>query len=202
MSSYSLAATVFVAGVVLWRIVSNLGSAARTSPLGTLRASALAPGFAPEPDSIPAPGSALAVVAVALDEIAAAATQLGEGFALDARAEVAQALRAAVRRQDLCTPWRDNLMIAVLPGVDPHQAPALRLRVQRALSEIRIVTHTGEEHGIGFQVVSACAPEDGASEAELMSAAERRLARNRPASASPRTGTHAQLCAALPILSN
>jgi GGDEF domain-containing protein len=143
------------------------------------------------------------VVAVAVDELAAAAGQIAEGFAAEARAEVAEALRAAVRRQDICTPWQEHLVIAVLPGVNRQQTPALRLRVQRALSEIRIVTHAGEELPIGFQVASACAPEDGTSEADLLAAAERRLAQHPPApTLAPPTGANAQLLAALPILSN
>ena len=196
-----LAAALFASIVVVWL--------SRSSFVSTVRESLPAPatqaprGSAPVQEGVPAaPGGSLAVVAVAVDEIAAATNQLEEALASEARAEVAGALRAAVRRKDLCTPWRDQLVIAVLPGVELGQTAALRLRVQRALSELRIVTHAGEEISIGFRVASACSPVDGTSEADLLEAAEQRLAQERPSAMAPADDANARLCDALPILSN
>jgi len=144
----------------------------------------------------------LAVVAVAVDDLAAATRRLGNGFASEARAEIAEALRGALRQQDLCSPWREDLVVAIVPGVDVEQAPSLRLRVQRAISELRLVTHAGEEIRLAFQVASACTPEDGASEADLLAAVERRLAHSRPPRPDSPEGVAARLHAAVPIHSN
>lgn len=202
MSSLLLAAAVLVPGAAVWWAVSRLGPTLRPSPPPPALAIPPSDVRVPEPDPLPAPSRSLAVVVVAVDEIARAARQLGEGFESDARAEVAEALRAAVRRRDICTPWRDDRVVAVLPGVDLEQAPGLRWRVQRALSELRIITHAGEEVPLGFRVASACSPQDGASESDLLAAAEAQLARTRPASTSTPGSASSQLCAALPILHN
>jgi GGDEF domain-containing protein len=197
-----VAAAVLVAGAVIWNAIAsrntNVGTSLPTSANPTIPGPSRAAGIA----SVPVAPSSLAVVAVAVDQFAAATGQLGDALVSEARAEVAGALRAAVRRQDLCTPWRDHLVIAVLPGVDLDQTAALRQRVRRALSEIRIVTHSGEELSIGFRVASACAPMDGTSEADLLDVAEKRLAQDHPAASVPADATNARLCAALPILSN
>ena len=202
MTLLLLGAALLVAGVVVRHALAGPGPNVRPSaPEPAIPAPPATRGIAGG-GPLPAADGSLAVVVVAVDQIAAATRQLGDAFAAEARAEVAGALRAAVRRQDLCTPWRDQMVIVVLPGVDLAQTAALRQRVQRALSELRIVTHAGEEMSIGFRMASACAPDDGASEAELLEAAEKRLAEARRRAIAPVEDTNARLCAALPILSN
>jgi GGDEF domain-containing protein len=197
-----LGAVLLVAGMVVRHALASPSSDLRPSPPEPSIPAQPAARRTAESGARSAADGSLAVVAVAVDQMAAATRQLGDAFAAEARAEVAGALRAAVRRQDLCTPWRNQMVIAVLPGVDLSQTAALRQRVQRALSELRIVTHAGDEMSIGFRVASACAPADGTSEADLLDAAEKRLAEGRPRAIAPADDASARLCAALPILTN
>lgn len=164
------------------------------------------------PPAEPAPGppppevdDAVTLVAIQVEALAGLGSRFGEGLGLQARAEVTDALRGALRAGDTCTPWGADRFVALLPGIDRQRAGGVLLRVQRALSSLTVLTRTGEEIRLQVQVASVCAPDDGASVGELLEAAGRHLEASRTASIDgddPRGDPAARLRQAIPLVLN
>jgi GGDEF domain-containing protein len=206
----ALLTSAVAAGLVAWRVVAQRPRSRK--PAGTADGAAAGHGDTPPRAvlDLAAPGEptprSLTLLAVQVPALSGLGRRLGDGFGLQARAEISQALRAVLRGDDACTPWGEDRFVALVRGVDPDRAGYLRARVHQALSNLTLMTGGGEEIRLEAEVASACVPDQGTSVGELLEAAARELDATRAAalteSGLPAVDPAERLRQAVPLVLN
>jgi diguanylate cyclase (GGDEF)-like protein len=88
---------------------------------------------------------------------------------------VAVALRATIRRYDLCVRYAGDEFVVVLSGCGREEAEQRRLDLQHAVDKLRFEISPGQHLPLAISVGLAVFPQDGAAREELLAAADRRM---------------------------
>jgi diguanylate cyclase (GGDEF)-like protein len=131
---------------------------------------------APPPEELPQ-GSSLAVLAIEVNGLALVDERFGEVAGERALREVIRTVRETLRVADSCERWKAGRLVAVLPGLDEETATQIALRLQRAVSSLTLVTHTGDQVRLGIAVGKAAGRAGVSSLDELRDAAQQDLER-------------------------
>jgi diguanylate cyclase (GGDEF)-like protein/putative nucleotidyltransferase with HDIG domain len=93
--------------------------------------------------------------------------------------EIAHILRNQMRKSDMCIRYAGDEFVAVLPGVNKHQAQQTISRIQSAIDNHRMPIRNGEAAHVGMSVGAACFPDDSTELEALISIADQAMYRNK-----------------------
>lgn len=116
-----------------------------------------------------------AILAIRVNGLAEVNARYGEVAGRRALREVVRTVRRTLRSVDTFRRADSDRLVAVLPGMTTEVAGQVALRLQRAVSSLTLVTHSGEEVQLGVTVGRAAAPTGGIAVRDLHRAAEQDL---------------------------
>jgi diguanylate cyclase (GGDEF)-like protein/putative nucleotidyltransferase with HDIG domain len=93
--------------------------------------------------------------------------------------EIAHILRNQMRKSDMCIRYAGDEFVAVLPGVNKHQAEQTIVRIQTAVDSHQMPIRNGETAQVGMSIGAACFPDDSTELEALISIADQAMYRNK-----------------------
>lgn len=124
-------------------------------------------------------GTSLTILNMDLDGFKAINDTLGHQAGDRVLVDVAHALRRQFREADMLTRYAGDEFLAILPGLDRHQAQALIERLQKSVETLREKMRDKQTLSIGISIGAASYPADGEKFEDLMAVADRRMFENK-----------------------
>ena len=94
-------------------------------------------------------------------------------------ASVAGVVRRELRQMDILTRYAGDEFVAIMPMASSKMASSIADRMRNAVEEQLFSVRTGTMIGLGISVGVACFPDDGETSEELLTAAARRMQRDK-----------------------
>ncbi len=94
-------------------------------------------------------------------------------------ASVAGVVRRELRQMDTLTRYAGDEFVAIMPMASSIMAAAVGERVRNAVEGHKFSVRTGTMVGLGVSLGFACFPEDGETTEELLTAAARRMQKDK-----------------------
>ncbi|HEY0727490.1 MAG TPA: diguanylate cyclase [Pyrinomonadaceae bacterium] len=121
----------------------------------------------------------LAVLSMDLDDFKVINDQYGHSIGDRLLASVAGVVRRELRQMDILTRYAGDEFVAIMPMASSKMAASIADRVRNAVEEQLFSVRNGTMIGLGVSIGVACFPEDGETSEELLTAAARRMQRDK-----------------------
>ena len=123
----------------------------------------------------------LAVVCMDVDDFKIVNDKYGHSTGDRLLASVAGVVRRELRQMDILTRYAGDEFVAIMPMASSKMAVAISERMRNAVEDQLFSVRAGTMVGLGVSVGVACFPEDGETTEELLTAAARRMQRDKNA---------------------
>jgi diguanylate cyclase (GGDEF)-like protein/putative nucleotidyltransferase with HDIG domain len=121
----------------------------------------------------------LAVLSMDIDNFKRINDQYGHAIGDRVLASVAGVIRKELRQMDILTRYAGDEFVTIMPMASTSMALSVGERVRCAVEAQRYTVRTGVKVELGVSVGVACFPEDGETTEELLTAAARRMQRDK-----------------------
>jgi diguanylate cyclase (GGDEF)-like protein/putative nucleotidyltransferase with HDIG domain len=121
----------------------------------------------------------LAVLCMDIDDFKVINDKYGHSIGDRLLASVAGVVRRELRQMDILTRYAGDEFVAIMPMASNKMAASIADRIRNAVEEQLFSVRTGTMIGLGVSVGAACFPEDGETSEELLTAAARRMQRDK-----------------------
>src|ERR1043165_9693100 len=122
----------------------------------------------------------LAVICMDIDDFKIINDKYGHSIGDRLLASVAGVVRRELRQMDILTRYAGDEFVAILPMASSKMAASISERMRNAVEEQLFSVRTGTMVGLGVSLGVACFPDDGETSEELLTAAARRMQRDKP----------------------
>ena len=123
----------------------------------------------------------LAVVCMDVDDFKVVNDKYGHSIGDRLLASVAGVVRRELRQMDILTRYAGDEFVAIMPMASSKMAESISDRMRNAVEEQLFSVRPGTMVGLGISVGVACFPDDGETTEELLTAAARRMQRDKNA---------------------
>ena len=123
----------------------------------------------------------LAVLCMDIDDFKVVNDQYGHSIGDRLLASVAGVVRRELRQMDILTRYAGDEFVAIMPMASSKMAASIADRVRNTVEEQLFSVRTGTMIGLGVSLGVACFPDDGETSEELLTAAARRMQRDKHA---------------------
>jgi diguanylate cyclase (GGDEF)-like protein/putative nucleotidyltransferase with HDIG domain len=123
----------------------------------------------------------LAVLCMDIDDFKVVNDQYGHSIGDRLLASVAGVVRRELRQMDILTRYAGDEFVAIMPMASSKMAAAIADRIRNTVEEQLFSVRTGTMIGLGVSLGVACFPDDGETSEELLTAAARRMQRDKHA---------------------
>jgi diguanylate cyclase (GGDEF)-like protein/putative nucleotidyltransferase with HDIG domain len=121
----------------------------------------------------------LAVLCMDIDDFKVVNDQYGHSIGDRLLASVAGVVRRELRQMDILTRYAGDEFVAIMPMASSKMAAAIADRIRNTVEEQLFSVRNGTMIGLGVSLGVACFPEDGETSEELLTAAARRMQRDK-----------------------
>ena len=121
----------------------------------------------------------LAVLCMDIDDFKVVNDQYGHSIGDRLLASVAGVVRRELRQMDILTRYAGDEFVAIMPMASSKMAASIADRVRNTVEEQLFSVRNGTMIGLGVSLGVACFPEDGETSEELLTAAARRMQRDK-----------------------
>jgi diguanylate cyclase (GGDEF)-like protein/putative nucleotidyltransferase with HDIG domain len=121
----------------------------------------------------------LAVICMDVDDFKVINDKYGHSTGDRLLASVAGVIRRELRQMDILTRYAGDEFVAILPMASSKMAASIADRMRNAVEEQLFSVRAGTLIGLGVSIGVACFPEDGETSEELLTAAARRMQRDK-----------------------
>ena len=121
----------------------------------------------------------LAVLCMDIDDFKVVNDQYGHSIGDRLLASVAGVVRRELRQMDILTRYAGDEFVAIMPMASSKMAAAIADRIRNTVEEQLFSVRTGTMIGLGVSLGVACFPDDGETSEELLTAAARRMQRDK-----------------------
>jgi diguanylate cyclase (GGDEF)-like protein/putative nucleotidyltransferase with HDIG domain len=121
----------------------------------------------------------LAVICMDIDDFKIINDKYGHSIGDRLLASVAGVVRRELRQMDILTRYAGDEFVAIMPMASSKMAESIADRMRNAVEEQLFSVRTGTMIGLGVSLGVACFPEDGETSEELLTAAARRMQRDK-----------------------
>jgi diguanylate cyclase (GGDEF)-like protein/putative nucleotidyltransferase with HDIG domain len=121
----------------------------------------------------------LAVMSMDIDNFKQINDQYGHAIGDRVLATVAGVIRKELRQMDILTRYAGDEFVTIMPMASNSMAVTVGERVRSAVEEQRYTVRAGVKVDLGLSLGVACFPEDGETTEELLTAAARRMQRDK-----------------------
>ena len=123
----------------------------------------------------------LSVVCMDVDDFKVVNDKYGHSIGDRLLASVAGVVRRELRQMDILTRYAGDEFVAIMPMASSKMAESISDRMRNAVEEQLFSVRPGTMVGLGISVGVACFPDDGETTEELLTAAARRMQRDKNA---------------------
>ncbi|HKV37104.1 MAG TPA: diguanylate cyclase [Pyrinomonadaceae bacterium] len=123
----------------------------------------------------------LAVLCMDIDDFKVVNDQYGHSIGDRLLASVAGVVRRELRQMDILTRYAGDEFVAIMPMASSKMAASIADRVRNTVEEQLFSVRNDTMIGLGVSLGVACFPEDGETSEELLTAAARRMQRDKHA---------------------
>lgn len=123
----------------------------------------------------------LAVLCMDIDDFKVVNDQYGHSIGDRLLASVAGVVRRELRQMDILTRYAGDEFVAIMPMASSKMAASIADRIRNTVKEQLFSVRNGTMIGLGVSLGVACFPEDGETSEELLTAAARRMQRDKHA---------------------
>ena len=123
----------------------------------------------------------LAVLCMDIDDFKVVNDQYGHSIGDRLLASVAGVVRRELRQMDILTRYAGDEFVAIMPMASSKMAASIADRIRNTVEEQLFSVRNGTMIGLGVSLGVACFPEDGETSEELLTAAARRMQRDKHA---------------------
>jgi diguanylate cyclase (GGDEF)-like protein/putative nucleotidyltransferase with HDIG domain len=121
----------------------------------------------------------LAVMCMDIDDFKIINDKYGHSIGDRLLASVAGVVRSELRQMDILTRYAGDEFVAIMPMASSKMAAGIADRMRNAVEEQLFSVRAGTMIGLGVSLGVACFPEDGETSEELLTAAARRMQRDK-----------------------
>jgi len=121
----------------------------------------------------------LAVICMDVDDFKIINDKYGHSIGDRLLASVAGVVRRELRQMDILTRYAGDEFVAIMPMASSKMAASIADRMRSAVEEQLFSVRAGTMIGLGVSLGVACFPEDGETSEELLTAAARRMQRDK-----------------------
>jgi diguanylate cyclase (GGDEF)-like protein len=121
----------------------------------------------------------LAVLCMDIDDFKVINDQYGHSIGDRLLASVAGVVRRELRQMDILTRYAGDEFVAIMPMASSKMAAGIADRIRNAVEEQLFSVRNDTMIGLGVSLGVACFPEDGETSEELLTAAARRMQRDK-----------------------
>ncbi|HZE69068.1 MAG TPA: diguanylate cyclase [Pyrinomonadaceae bacterium] len=121
----------------------------------------------------------LAVLSMDIDEFKGINDEYGHAIGDRVLASVAGVIRKELRQMDILTRYAGDEFVTIMPMASTTMAQSVGERVRMAVESHRYSVRAGKTVELGLSLGVACFPEDGETSEELLTAAARRMQRDK-----------------------
>lgn len=121
----------------------------------------------------------LAVMSMDIDDFKIINDKYGHSIGDRLLASVANVVRSELRQMDILTRYAGDEFVAIMPMASSKMAASIADRVRNTVEEQLFSVRAGTLIGLGVSIGVACFPEDGETSEELLTAAARRMQRDK-----------------------
>lgn len=123
----------------------------------------------------------LSVLCMDIDDFKVVNDQYGHSIGDRLLASVAGVVRRELRQMDILTRYAGDEFVAIMPMASSKMAASIADRIRNAVEEQLFSVRNGTMIGLGVSLGVACFPDDGETSEELLTAAARRMQRDKHA---------------------
>ena len=123
----------------------------------------------------------LALISMDIDEFKAINTEYGHAIGDRVLASIAGVIRRELRQMDILTRYAGDEFVAIMPMASTQMAMSVAERIRKAVESQRFSVRTGKTVEIRMSLGVACFPRDGETSEELLTAAARKMQRDKHA---------------------
>jgi diguanylate cyclase (GGDEF)-like protein len=121
----------------------------------------------------------LAIISMDIDDFKIINDKYGHSIGDRLLASVAGVVRRELRQMDILTRYAGDEFVAIMPMASSKMAESIADRVRSTVEEQLFSVRAGTMIGLGVSLGVACFPEDGETSEELLTAAARRMQRDK-----------------------
>lgn len=121
----------------------------------------------------------LAVMCMDIDDFKVINDKYGHSIGDRLLASVSGVVRRELRQMDILTRYAGDEFVAIMPMASSKMAASIADRIRNAVEEQLFSVKEGTLIGLGVSIGVACFPEDGETSEELLTAAARRMQRDK-----------------------
>jgi diguanylate cyclase (GGDEF)-like protein len=121
----------------------------------------------------------LAVISMDIDDFKVINDKYGHSIGDRLLASVAGVVRRELRQMDILTRYAGDEFVAIMPMASSKMAVSIADRMRNAVEEQLFSVRAGTMIGLGVSLGIACFPDDGETSEELLTAAARRMQRDK-----------------------
>lgn len=121
----------------------------------------------------------LAVLCMDIDDFKVVNDKYGHSIGDRLLASVAGVVRRELRQMDILTRYAGDEFVAIMPMASSKMAAGIADRIRNAVEDQLFSVRNGTMIGLGVSIGVACFPEDGETSEELLTAAARRMQRDK-----------------------
>jgi len=121
----------------------------------------------------------LSVLCMDIDDFKVINDKYGHSIGDRLLASVASVVRSELRQMDILTRYAGDEFVAIMPMASSKMAASIADRIRNAVEEQLFSVREGTMIGLGVSIGVACFPEDGETSEELLTAAARRMQRDK-----------------------
>ena len=121
----------------------------------------------------------LAVISMDIDDFKIINDKYGHSTCDRLLASVAGVVRRELRQMDILTRYAGDEFVAIMPMASSKMAASIADRIRNAVEEQLFSVRAGTMIGLGVSLGVACFPDDGETSEELLTAAARRMQRDK-----------------------
>jgi diguanylate cyclase (GGDEF)-like protein len=123
----------------------------------------------------------LALISMDIDEFKAINTEYGHAIGDRVLASIAGVIRRELRQMDILTRYAGDEFVAIMPMASAQMASSVAERIRKAVESQRFSVRTGKTVEIRMSLGVGCFPADGETSEELLTAAARKMQRDKHA---------------------
>jgi diguanylate cyclase (GGDEF)-like protein/putative nucleotidyltransferase with HDIG domain len=121
----------------------------------------------------------LALISMDIDDFKVVNDKYGHSIGDRLLASVAGVVRRELRQMDILTRYAGDEFVAIMPMASSKMAASISERIRNAVEEQLFSVRAGTMVGLGVSLGVACFPDDGETTEELLTAAARRMQRDK-----------------------
>jgi len=121
----------------------------------------------------------LSLISMDVDDFKEINDQWGHAIGDRLLASVARVIRKELRQMDVLSRYAGDEFVAIMPMASQSMADMIAERIRKAVTEHKFSVRTGKSVEVSISTGIACFPEDGETTEELLTAAARRMQKDK-----------------------